>query len=169
MKRMVLAAAVLALAGELLPQWVARWGFRRAQLIAGGAGDYAAGDVAVGAVRPVDAFVSLGTSGVLWATTELFARPTHPYTAGLLRSLPALSQPGSRLPTIVGMVPSPQNFPSGCRFRDRCERATAACAELPPKIEVGPGHVAWCFHPIGGAGASPAVMAPASHGEVPGA
>lgn len=62
-----------AVAGELRPEWVARWGFRRAPLIAGGAGDNAAGAVAVGAVRPGDAFVSLGTSGVLWATTARFA------------------------------------------------------------------------------------------------
>lgn len=60
-------------AGELLPALVARWGFRRAPLIAGGAGDNAAGAVGVGAVHPGDAFVSLGTSGVLWATTAHFA------------------------------------------------------------------------------------------------
>ena len=62
-----------AVTGELAPQWVARWGLRRAPLIAGGAGDNAAGAIAVGAVRPGDAFVSLGTSGVLWATTAAFA------------------------------------------------------------------------------------------------
>jgi xylulokinase len=62
-----------AVAGELSGQWVRRWGFRRAPLIAGGAGDNAAGAVAVGAVNAGDAFVSLGTSGVLWATTAAFA------------------------------------------------------------------------------------------------
>jgi xylulokinase len=60
-------------AGELSAELVARWGFRRAPLIAGGAGDNAAGAVGVGAVHPGDAFVSLGTSGVLWATTAHFA------------------------------------------------------------------------------------------------
>jgi xylulokinase len=60
-------------AGELAPSLAARWGMRRAPLIAGGGGDNAAGAVAVGAVRPGDAFVSLGTSGVLWATTARFA------------------------------------------------------------------------------------------------
>lgn len=60
-------------AGHLSPELVARWGFRRAPLIAGGAGDNAAGAVGVGAVHPGDAFVSLGTSGVLWATTAHFA------------------------------------------------------------------------------------------------
>jgi xylulokinase len=62
-----------ARAGELKAEWVARWGFRRTPLIAGGAGDNAAGAVGVGAVHPGDAFVSLGTSGVLWATTAKFA------------------------------------------------------------------------------------------------
>ena len=60
-------------AGQLRPELVSRWGFRRAPLIAGGAGDNAAGAVGVGAVHPGDAFVSLGTSGVLWATTASFA------------------------------------------------------------------------------------------------
>ncbi|NUZ07998.1 xylulokinase [Schlegelella sp. ID0723] len=62
-----------AAAGALRPEWVRRWGFQRAPLLAGGAGDNAAGAVGVGAVRPGDAFVSLGTSGVLWATTAGFA------------------------------------------------------------------------------------------------
>ena len=65
-------------AGQLSPSLTARWGFRRAPIIAGGAGDNAAGAVGVGAVRPGDAFVSLGTSGVLWATTATFApNPAH--------------------------------------------------------------------------------------------
>ena len=60
------------------PSLTARWGFRRAPIIAGGAGDNAAGAVGVGAVRPGDAFVSLGTSGVLWNTTATFApNPAH--------------------------------------------------------------------------------------------
>ncbi|HTT12938.1 MAG TPA: xylulokinase [Burkholderiaceae bacterium] len=67
-----------AVAGELAPSLAARWGMPRAPLIAGGGGDNAAGAVAVGAVRPGDAFVSLGTSGVLWATTARFApNPDH--------------------------------------------------------------------------------------------
>lgn len=70
MPRLVEGSAV---AGELRPEWVRRWGFRRTPVVAGGAGDCAAGAVGVGAVRPGDAFVSLGTSGVLWATTAGFA------------------------------------------------------------------------------------------------
>ncbi|MCW5659028.1 MAG: xylulokinase [Burkholderiaceae bacterium] len=56
-------------AGELRAEWVKRWGFEHTPVIAGGAGDNAAGAVALGAVRPGDAFLSLGTSGVLWVTT----------------------------------------------------------------------------------------------------
>jgi xylulokinase len=62
-----------AVAGVLSPELCSRWGLRQAPLIAGGGGDNAAGAVAVGAVNPGDAFVSLGTSGVLWATTAQFA------------------------------------------------------------------------------------------------
>jgi len=70
MPRLVEGSAV---AGELGAEWVKRWGFQRAPLIAGGAGDNAAGAVGLGAVHAGDAFVSLGTSGVLWATTAGFA------------------------------------------------------------------------------------------------
>ncbi|MBI5719310.1 MAG: xylulokinase [Burkholderiales bacterium] len=60
-------------AGELRLQWRRRWGFERVPVIAGGAGDNAAGAVALGAVQAGDAFVSLGTSGVLWVTTARHA------------------------------------------------------------------------------------------------
>lgn len=67
-----------AIAGVLSADLSARWGFRSPPLIAGGAGDCAAGAIGVGAVSAGDAFVSLGTSGVLWATTANFAAaPDH--------------------------------------------------------------------------------------------
>ncbi len=81
-------------------------------------------------------------------TVELFDRPTHPYTLGLLQSLPDRTEPGGRLYTIKGMVPSPQDFPSGCRFRTRCPLATDACAEPPPLHDLGGGHKVWCHHPV---------------------
>jgi xylulokinase len=75
MPRLVEGSAV---AGELRAALAQRWGMRRAPIIAGGAGDNAAGAVAVGATRAGDAFVSLGTSGVLWCTTAAFApNPSH--------------------------------------------------------------------------------------------
>ena len=81
--------------------------------------------------------------------TDLFARPTHPYTIGLIASLPGLAPPGTRLLTIPGMVPSPSEFPTGCRFRTRCASATDLCASSAPAVEVSPGHTAWCHHPRG--------------------
>ena len=67
-----------AAAGELSPELVRRWGIRRAPVLAGGGGDNAAGAVGVGAVHAGDAFVSLGTSGVFWITTDRFApAPRH--------------------------------------------------------------------------------------------
>ena len=84
-------------------------------------------------------------------TDALFARPVHPYTRGLLSSLPGVHQAGERLATIEGMVPNPLDFPSGCRFRTRCAFATEVCATPPPRIDLGPDHAAWCFHPQHGA------------------
>ena len=80
-------------------------------------------------------------------TPTLFSSACHPYTQGLLRSLPDRATPGSRLPTIPGMVPSPLQFPTGCRFRTRCGFATDACSTPPPKTQVGLGHSVWCHHP----------------------
>ena len=80
-------------------------------------------------------------------TQALFANPAHPYTLGLMGSLPNRVPRGHRLPTISGSVPSPQNFPSGCRFRNRCGFATAVCATPPPEVTIGPGHTTFCHHP----------------------
>ena len=80
---------------------------------------------------------------------ELFESPKHPYTIGLLRSLPDLSAPGERLTTIPGIVPSATQFPSGCRFRTRCALASELCAaEEPPLLERGDGHahLVACHH-----------------------
>lgn len=80
-------------------------------------------------------------------TAALFAKPAHPYTLGLMGSLPNRVPRGQRLPTIGGSVPSPQNFPSGCRFRNRCAFATEVCATPAPEVSVGPGHTTFCHHP----------------------
>ncbi len=77
-------------AGELLPEWVRRWGFKRAPVIAGGAGDNAAGAVGVGAVRDGDAFISLGTSGVVWVTTGRFAPAPEHAVHAFCHALPGL-------------------------------------------------------------------------------
>jgi oligopeptide/dipeptide ABC transporter ATP-binding protein len=76
----------------------------------------------------------------------IFSRPKHPYTIGLLDSLPGRHGGKKRLAAIPGMVPSPLDWPTGCRFRDRCARADASCAaQPPPLIEIERHHRVACF------------------------
>jgi peptide/nickel transport system ATP-binding protein len=76
----------------------------------------------------------------------LFADPQHPYTVGLLGSIPKLHHEQDRLPTIEGVVPSPLDLPHGCRFHPRCPFAVDACrAAEPPLAEVKPGHFSACW------------------------
>ena len=63
----------------------------------------------------------------------LFGGALHPYTQGLLRSMPALAQPGERLPEIPGVVPPPERWPAGCRFATRCPQRFEPCADLVPR------------------------------------
>jgi oligopeptide/dipeptide ABC transporter ATP-binding protein len=83
------------------------------------------------------------------STRAIFSRPFHPYTVGLLNSLPGIGGlKKKRLDAIPGMVPSPLNLPSGCRFRDRCPRAQEVCAQTePPLEEKEPGHTVACYFP----------------------
>jgi peptide/nickel transport system ATP-binding protein len=76
---------------------------------------------------------------------DALLRPRHPYTSGLLRSLPGLSQRRGVLPSIPGRVPSPTGMPAGCRFRARCMHAADGCEREQPMIEVGPGRLARCW------------------------
>jgi oligopeptide/dipeptide ABC transporter ATP-binding protein len=80
------------------------------------------------------------------ATADLFQSPKHPYTKGLMSSIPGQQARKSRISAIPGTVPSALNWPSGCRFRTRCPLADAQCAnESPSLLPVGPGHTAACF------------------------
>ncbi len=80
------------------------------------------------------------------ATQALFARPRHPYTHGLLRSIPRLDDEQERLDIIPGVVPDARVFPAGCRFAPRCPLADDRCrAEAPPLAEVEAGHWASCW------------------------
>ena len=77
---------------------------------------------------------------------DAFARPSHPYTQGLLRSIPSLDEERERLDAIPGMVPSPFALPPGCRFAPRCAHARDACAAAhPPLIDAGADHRAACI------------------------
>jgi peptide/nickel transport system ATP-binding protein len=76
---------------------------------------------------------------------SLFARPEHPYTVGLLGSIPKLDRRPERLPSIEGRVPDMAHPPEGCRFAARCPFVEPACREaVPPLIEVAPGHLSRC-------------------------
>ena len=85
---------------------------------------------------------------------ELFAMPLHPYTQGLMASIPRLpsmrgesSTPGGRLTEIPGMVPALTNLPEGCLFAPRCALADSRCrSKYPPYEEKRPGHSAACWH-----------------------
>ncbi len=79
----------------------------------------------------------------------IFNRPFHPYTVGLLNSLPgAAGQKKKRLDAIPGVVPSPLALPGGCRFRDRCPKAVDACAQSEPQLVAREaGHTVACYFP----------------------
>jgi len=82
---------------------------------------------------------------------KVFGRPRHPYTLGLLGSLPVRGSAGpvgsAQLAEIPGVVPPLDALPTGCRFSDRCRFATERCrAEAPPFEEAAPGHFAACWH-----------------------
>jgi len=84
---------------------------------------------------------------------ELFARPRHPYTRGLLGSMPHLGdsveETGKRLVEIPGMVPSLKEAMPGCLFAPRCPNASERCrTDVPPLEPQGPRHWAACWHPI---------------------
>jgi peptide/nickel transport system ATP-binding protein len=75
---------------------------------------------------------------------DLFERPKHPYTHGLFRSLPTLTEKRRSLAVIPGAVPSPHDFPSGCRFRTRCSLAQEICLQEPPLRPIRTDHLAAC-------------------------
>lgn len=77
---------------------------------------------------------------------SIFSHPAHPYTRGLLNSIPKLTVTTERLKAIPGQVPSPLDYPTGCHFRDRCSYAFDRCAEeKPPFVNISGGHSAACF------------------------
>ncbi len=84
---------------------------------------------------------------------DIFSRPKHPYTRGLLNSVPHFESGKRRakLETIPGIVPSLANLPRGCRFQDRCNRVQDDCRRAEPPLEIRErAHLAACFHPVPG-------------------
>ena len=75
---------------------------------------------------------------------QIFKDPRHPYTVGLMRSVPRIGDQ-SRLEAIRGVVPTPFNLPEGCPFADRCPHVMPKCSTLPPEIVIDDGHTARCW------------------------
>jgi oligopeptide/dipeptide ABC transporter ATP-binding protein len=94
----------------------------------------------------------LGKLVELGSGEDIYRRPAHPYTEGLIKTIPLPDPAAERAKSTVavkGELPSPLNPPSGCRFRTRCPRAEAKCAEVePPLRSFGPGHRAACHFPL---------------------
>jgi oligopeptide/dipeptide ABC transporter ATP-binding protein len=77
---------------------------------------------------------------------DLFKDPKHPYTKGLLNSIPKLGHKTEYLPTIEGQVPSLSKLPKGCRFQDRCPFVMDKCrVDEPVLVEVGPERKVACW------------------------
>jgi peptide/nickel transport system ATP-binding protein len=79
---------------------------------------------------------------------DVLDSPAHPYTHGLIGSVPSRNRRGVPLQQIPGMTPSPLNLPSGCPFRLRCPRADDACLAPPPMTALAPRREARCVHPL---------------------
>ncbi len=85
------------------------------------------------------------------ARDDIIERASHPYTVGLLDSIPRLGQSQRRLEQIHGMVPSMIDLPKGCNFAPRCKYATDRClVEEPGNVEIEDGHIVSCFFPLKG-------------------
>ena len=82
-------------------------------------------------------------------TDEVLGRPAHPYTQGLLDSVPSNNERGQRLRQIPGMTPSLLDLPPGCPFRERCGYANGDCMESPHmRAAGGATQTVRCFHPL---------------------
>ena len=79
---------------------------------------------------------------------QVLDTPMHPYTAGLLGSVPSRTPRGERLRGIPGLTPNVLNLPAGCAFRTRCSRRSPICETDPPEFDALQGHRHRCFHPL---------------------
>lgn len=79
---------------------------------------------------------------------QVLSSPRHPYTHGLLESVPGFRPRHGRLSSIGGTVPSPGNWPTGCRFHPRCGRSTSVCGESAPHPYADTDRICACHHPL---------------------
>ena len=102
----------------------------------------------MGVVRTIADYVHVCYAGQLVEVApvdELFCHPMHPYTRALLDTIPSLEDNDKPLISVPGAVPSPRDFPKGCRFANRCSFATEEChAAMPRLASVAPGHLCRC-------------------------
>jgi peptide/nickel transport system ATP-binding protein len=84
---------------------------------------------------------------------DVLDRPLHPYTSGLISSLPSKNERGRRLYQIAGVSPNALDLPAGCAFSERCVRVSAACGIRPEITHPAPGRDVRCFHPAENFGA----------------
>jgi peptide/nickel transport system ATP-binding protein len=82
------------------------------------------------------------------ATVDVIRRPSHPYTQGLIDSIPTRATHGSLLRQIPGMTPSLLHLPHGCAFRPRCPRATGICMDVPEATGFSPARSVRCWHAL---------------------
>jgi peptide/nickel transport system ATP-binding protein len=87
--------------------------------------------------------------------TDVLDTPLHPYTSGLIGSVPSRNKRGEKLRQIPGMTPNLLELPAGCAFRLRCPRADSVCTADPAAEEKQPGRMARCFHPLDATAAMP--------------
>lgn len=103
----------------------------------------------LGVVAQVADWVNVMYAGKVVETADvetLFKNPKHPYTIGLMNSMPSLATEGTRLNVIEGSVPNPVYLPKGCYFADRCKNCMQKCLEgQPPVVDFGDGHQVACF------------------------
>jgi peptide/nickel transport system ATP-binding protein len=82
------------------------------------------------------------------ATADVIRQPSHPYTQGLINSIPTRATHGSLLRQIPGMTPSLLHLPQGCAFRPRCPRASDLCLSVPQAVELPSAGSVRCWHPL---------------------
>lgn len=103
----------------------------------------------LGVVAQVADWVNVMYAGKVVESADvrtLFKDPRHPYTHGLMTSMPSLAENGQRLNVIEGTVPNPVYLPKGCYFADRCTKCMHKCLdEQPPVVDLGNGHTVACW------------------------